>query len=91
MIVKKPLKQRLKQDLVIILAVILLLGGSASVLSRSPYFVPLLALFLVVSFGPYLIEHLQEKNEKKLERRKLVITGIDENGVKKTTLHWKSS
>ncbi len=72
---KKPLKERLKQDIALLLVVLLFAGGILPVLSRSAYFVPLAAIFLVITFGPYLIEFANERKATKNDRpEKIVIT-----------------
>lgn len=75
---KKPWRERLKQDIVIIVVGLLLLGGSASFLSRSPYFVPGVALFLILSFGPYVIDFIKEKYTQKdvPKKQKLIVKRI---------------
>ncbi|MEW6036608.1 MAG: hypothetical protein AB1529_08415 [Candidatus Micrarchaeota archaeon] len=60
---KKPLKQRLKQDLVVLVLVLMLLGGAGSFMAASPFFVPAVAAMLLLTFGPYLVEYLGERRK----------------------------
>ncbi len=88
---KKPWRERLKQDIVILVMMLLLLGGSLSFLSRSIYFVPGMILLVILTFGPYIIEYAREKLNKNVatKKRKLLVKGIEENGVKKVLVESK--
>ncbi|MCI0562186.1 MAG: hypothetical protein MN733_27185 [Nitrososphaera sp.] len=79
--VEKPLKERLRQDLAILLVALLLAGGSLPVLAVSPYFVPAMALFMILTFGPYALEFAKQMREgKKAEKKKIIIKGINQDG-----------
>lgn len=86
---KKPLKERLKQDLAILLVILLLAGGSIPVLAASPLFVPAMALMLALTFGPYVLEFARERLEGKVgeKKGKIVIKGmnLDGKGMKITS------
>lgn len=88
---KKSLKERLKQDLVVILAVMLFAGGSLAMFSGNPMFFPLVALFLLATFGPYAWEFIIERGRKMDGKpKKIVITGIaGKDGEKRIFSEWK--
>lgn len=75
---EKPWRERFRQDMVIVLMVLLLLGGSASFLSISVYFVPAVLLFLLVAFGPHVFEFMKETLARKEPPKsgKVIITAI---------------
>jgi hypothetical protein len=80
----KPLKERLKQDIAILLVVLLFAGGSLSVLAASPLFAPAMALFIILTFGPYAIEFASKSREAKKLGEKIIIKGtnLDGKGMK---------
>ena len=87
---EKPLKERLKQDLAILLVVLLLAGGSLSALAASPLFVPAMALFMILTLGPYALEFARRAREgKNAEKKKIIIKGINNDGKgMKITSEW---
>ncbi len=82
---KKPLKERLKQDLAIILVLMLFAGGSLGAFAGNPMFLPLAALLLLAMLGPYAWEFLSERRSKAgPERKKLLVNGIVGDDGKKS-------
>ncbi len=82
---RKPLKQRLKQDIAILLLALMLMGGAASYLAASPLFVPAVAAMLALTFGPYAVEYLSGKagGENTAKKGKIAFSILPgENGGK---------
>ena len=91
---KKPMRERLEQDIAIVMFLLLISGGFMPAYLRSPYAVPLVMLFLAVMFGPYLIEFIQEKSkpktDPKLKSKVIVIAGPGKDGQKEITASWSN-
>lgn len=87
MMEKKPLKDRLKQDLAIVLALMLFAGGSLAAFAGNPMFLPLVALFLIATFGPYAWEFACDRAGKNAGGSKVVIKGVRlKGGERKVTV-----